>query len=673
MPPAVPPPRKRRRTTVRPRAAGGALEASSLPLPCSAEAPPAAAAGGLPKIPGVPHGVLPVFLEALRTGARFFGEAGKHGRSFTIADWEKSRARGGRGSSRIENNSNSNDSSSNDKNHHHLPNQDSGVFDSLMNRMRAAEATAEAARSATSDRETTFLHALNKWMEEVRYVSKQQKQQEPQQQQQSQQPHPPRKEPTTKTDEKPRAVAYSIFLYLWDLQQDHKRIAVRRAALLLSGILLQRSEDCRGHLDQGTHLADWVSSVAGAGGTANATANANASAGASDSAIRRGALLGPSLLQAEAIALVADLLARGHGRAHERLRVAARGLAHRCSPPSGGSPMGASRRGDSDLRALRDAALKHGAREAGRVEGLLERAEEALLVLVPRFVPRAAEHGGGESNRKGNDKDNNGNGNGSDDDDDSESDIDWEDGDDGGDAIGSDVPDAAANANDSSHLSAVERTMAAMKTTSGTTLFQGGALEIDFDRRAAGEHDDGKGGLPPGAAEVPSREAQAARRRLAAIVRRLSERHLVCLTAWLDGLRNSDGLVPAGNNNNNNNNSSSSSANEARPASLVSLSREQTALRLETIERLSALKQDVSRVLSSAARLAPEGLLRDKADGSVAVAVTATAPVVPALGSAGGPALVSHPSRVPRRKQQHHRRRIEIRYHTQRTTTTSSN
>ena len=131
--------------------------------------------------------------------------------------------------------------------------------------------------------------------------------------------------------------------------------------------------------------------------------------------------------------------------------------------------------------------------------------------------------------------------------------------------------------------------MAAIKTA-GSTLFTEGRLEIDFDKRLEDE-------TLPKNNDSQSNEHQA-RAKLETIVRRLSTRHLVRLSAWLDGLRNSDNLV------------------HVDSASLVSLSPAKDELRRELISRLSALKQDVSTVLSSASRLSirvQDGMNNDRA------------------------------------------------------------
>ena len=95
----------------------------------------------------------------------------------------------------------------------------------------------------------------------------------------------------------------------------------------------------------------------------------------------------------------------------------------------------------------------------------------------------------------------------------------------------------------------------------------------------------GNDGVRIGSDDLASNEKKA-RQKLEKIVRKLSDRHLVRLSAWLDGLRNSDNLRI-----------------ESASPSLVSLSPGNKDLRLELISSLSGLRQDASRVISSTSRL----------------------------------------------------------------------
>ena len=616
-------PMKRRRT-VRPSIAGGAVKAS----PYTAESPNAntnstfnssasatnlnsSVVANLPKIPGVPFEAVPIFLHALKTTAKFFQTSKTTKKSFTAVDWEK-----------LDNSGNSNvtassrgigtgiiGSAANN-------NENANVHDAIMNRMKAASSNASTLTPTTSEkddkeREIKFIRAVNNWMKDVRFLATRKRNHQQQQQN------------TTTTasandqEKEPPPIPYSMFLYLWELHQEHKRISVRRSALFLSGLLLQRSKDCRFYLDQEKNLADWVSSIA-VDGDFYANTNSN-----------QRTILQLSLLQKEAIALISHLLDKGYGSIYAKLGVAAKSLKHRCCPTVAVGAASAFGIGIANRRNLRDVALRYGRKEIQKVEKLLVVAEELLLILVPRFVPRITDQKETTATSRICENDSCANPNtnaaktdGSDNDD---SDIDWEDGGDesDGDHKNDDKTDATklssgddGNQNHEKelhHLSAVERTMVAMEKTSGTTIFSGGNLEIDFDRRAEDGDYEGNGnnnssnntnnvhgagiGMFNTANNLPvvSKDTLAARKKIQEIAQKISDKHLVRLSAWLDGLRNSDGLVARAVNENEH--------DELSAASLVSLSSEKNALRLELIAKLSVLKQEISRVLSSTSRL----------------------------------------------------------------------
>jgi len=624
---------RKRRRTVRPSAAGGALEAS-LDLPGDANSsthsgsgangngngngnPNASFVASLPKIPGVPFGEIPVFLHALKAAAKFFQQTTtamtaattSTKQSFTVVDWETLHERdnnrdasgNGIGIGNGSANSNRNQSSMNPA---------GNVHDAIMNRMEAAATNANTNAeefNADRGRQQTFVRAVSKWMEDVRFLatrsSKGQGQSQPHNKPRSQ---PPRSSGGGSHDTEPPPIPYSMFLYLWELQQEHKRVHVRRAALFLSGWLLLRSNQCRSFLDQETHLADWVSSVVDlVDEPTKIVLSASSSASASRTLRQR------CLLQKEAMALVSHLLDKGYGKHYSKLGVAAKSLCQRCSSSvvnevSEESWAATSGNSAAQRRNFRDLAILHGPKELSKVERLLDKAEDCFLVLVPRFVPTRmiadGNHGGNSNTNKADKTEHSGNadhhredrtgsngdggsGSGSDSD---ESAIDWEDG-------NEDQENDNTEDQERQHHSAVERTMAAMEQTSGTTLFEGGALEIDFDRRTD-EHEAVPKNATPAAVTAASRDSVRARRRLRAIVRKLSDTHLVRLSAWLDGLRHSDGLkavVHRGNDNDKDNHA----------ASLVAVSSETNALRRERIEELSAAKHDIARVVASASRL----------------------------------------------------------------------
>lgn len=299
-----------------------------------------------------------------------------------------------------------------------------------------------------------------------------------------------------------------------------------------------------------------------------------------------------SLLQNEAITLMTHLVDKGFGRMYVKLAVALKSLRHRCIPnvldTSDFSIPTTTLPGMANWRRLRDFALLHGRDEIRKVRKLLDRADECLEILVPRIEGvRHPSHSASwekqsvSGKRQGQELLHNktdlnhhcdsSNINSNEDSSESdESDIDWEDGDE---IEKNDSKSAARTQN--LHLSAVEKTMAAMEKTVGNTLFSGGRLEIDFNRRVD------EGCVNIGDNSISSN----ARRNLEKIVQKLSNRYLVRLSAWLDGLRNSDNLV------------------WSESSSLVSLPPANDKLRLELIDSLSALKQDASTAIASASRL----------------------------------------------------------------------
>jgi hypothetical protein len=588
---------KRRRVQPR-RTAGEAVEASSGSIVFDNNAAynnndhaSAFAVANLPKIPGVPIEHIPPFLHILRVSSKFF-HTERTKRPFTIVDWEML-------------------NDNNDRSCIHDLNPRDGIaanenttvpqtiHDSIMDRMKAS--TSKTPENDSDDFQKKFVEAVNNWMNDVEILARRRKK-----------PPPTdgalattttatmnsgNKQQLPETENTYQSIPYSMFLYLWEMQQQHKRATVRRSALFLSGLLLLRSKDCRSYLDQETHLADWVSNIGvRIDGNASTSASFTSTRDRDASEARKHSnrkMVQHAFLQKEAIALVSHLVDKGYGRMYAKLGVAAKSLRHRCTTTSSlldePSDSVTTPPGMANWRKLRDFALRHGPKEIQKVRKLLDRADECLEILVPRidgvrrpspFSITTTTAGNGPS--VSGEKQSNANGDGEEDSSD-EDDIDWEDGneiDTNGATSAKDEPNV--------HLSAVEITMAAMEQT-GSTLFSGGALEIDFDRRVEEDDECGNndGGVSGTNDNNPSSNLnQAARGKLETIVQKLSNRHLVRLSAWLDGLRNSDNLVV-----------------RVESASLVSLSPRNNNLRLELIDRLTVLRQDVSTVVSSASRL----------------------------------------------------------------------
>jgi hypothetical protein len=492
----------------------------------------------LPNIPHVPRVLVPPFLETLRCTCKFFSKRVQS--SFTIQDWE---CRG-------------NDTSYTTIHDNIVPTHTStgNVRHDLMRRMElVAAATAEqhdlAGLSETRERRDKMIKAVNQWIEEVKHFAAR----KPTLAQSLCQEHDDaivgtnQPNPQIEIKERP-SIPYALFLYLWGMQQEHDRIAVRRAALFLSSLLLQKSKDCRQHLELESNLANWISNIMGQNLVWKNVERAKNEL---------------PLLHQEAYATLTFLLDQGYGNLYPKIGVACQSLRHQC--PHLEAKEISPNTGVSELRRLRDLAIRYGQEEIRRVAKLVNKADNCLEILVPRVGMEAQVAISKDPETK------NMNFEEHDCSDDEGFDIDWEDGDDPDEMI------AHRNTNIGSHISAVDHTIAAMQA-SGATLFCGGELEIDFDRPEEDIKDDEM-------ALEPERCALA-RQKLEKYVEQLSRRHLGRLTVWLDGLQNADGLV-----------------RQSDKASLVSIPSEHAALRLVLIQQLSESKQEISRILSSASRL----------------------------------------------------------------------
>ena len=236
-----------------------------------------------------------------------------------------------------------------------------------------------------------------------------------------------------------KSVPVSCFRYLWELGQEHCRVAARRASLYLCGALLQKSSECRRELARDDTLLKFVTCVVVA---QNLKAN-------TDQPV--------SCWQAEALEWLSHL-SEEHGNFYPKFRVARSYLEQRCS-----SSLHTIKTNSTmpDIRRLRDIAIKYGDREIEKVEKLIQRANECLEVLVPRMgdapcgiAARTVTAVSSITDIKEDDDD----------------DIEWEDGDE-------EIPEDLAD----DHARAVERTLEVMG-------LQGGIMEINFARNC--ESDD---------------------------------------------------------------------------------------------------------------------------------------------------------------------------------------
>ena len=493
-----------------------------------------------PNIPHVPMDMIPLLIEAIKLSTRFFT---RYEKPYSSATLEQNQQDEGR----------------------HLASKnnttDNHVHQNLMNRVRCASDAASISKiKQEEERLERMNHAARVWMEAVKKFARIQ---------QKRQPSSPKvqlESTTVAKDEKEiPSVPYANFLYLWKLQQEHSRVAVRRAALFLSALLLQKAKDCRFHLEQDSNLSKWVTSIA---------TNSIQTTTAQNSETSSKQLV---LLQHEASMLLSTLVELGYARIYPKIGVAAKRIQQHC-------PDLATAAADSTVpftqnmprwRQMRDFALEHGTKEIKRLGKLLRQSQICLEVLVPRIGHEPTTTPSYRNNNTFQRLQQDMVGKETEDEDD---DVAWEDGeeDDELDEEESQLLTAAHHQNDSEvyHLLAVDRTMAAMQATAGS--FMGGEIEIDMTADN------------PSVKNVSESEKQQdpqTRNDFQKLVQLLASRHLPRLSLWLDGLNNADNLV----------------MNQSH--SLVLLPSESMARRQALLEQLTELKRSVTSILSSATRL----------------------------------------------------------------------
>jgi hypothetical protein len=490
-----------------------------------------------PDIPHVPIFVIPCFVEAIRVSTKFFQLCKTPYNSTTTTT-----------TMTLEQDESSQQATLN-------------VHANLMNRVQDAS---DAAVTAQQQEHSKWLERRNQavetWIQAVKRFAPRSSYSKPSPNLNSSQPSSqPSPQPSSQPPPEKPSVPHACFLYLWDLQQQHSRIAVRRAALSLGALLLQKSKDCRFHLEQGSILADWISSLT----------PKNSQGG------------GWILLQHEASLLLDSLETKGYARLYPKIGVAAQRLRQQCPDYySSSSIFSQTNKNIVDWRRIRDLALQHGSKEIQRLEKLLAKSHACLEILVPRMgqehtatsaatttpTPTRATNSQEEKMEKHHD-----------DDGEEESDIDWEDGDK---ELEQDERELMATSHvqhqhhHAHHLLAVDRTLAAMESAGG---LRGGELEIDMTTTAMTTT------TSPVAAQQDSRTLEKLRK----LVHLLVDRHLPRLSLWLDGLTNADNLV-------------------LKSSALVLLPPASTERRQQLVEKLSELKRSVSSILSSAAKLDKE-------------------------------------------------------------------
>jgi hypothetical protein len=513
---------------------------------------------GLPTIPGVPMFIIPEFVHAIRVATKFYAKC--HDQPYYYYDGRD----------------NSQDANTNNDPASATTRSAPLVLNAWMQRMEAVTTEGSETNPESQElqeRNERMHDATGKWLETITRLAKSSRSQ--QQNYSNSTNEGSRQEESSLSESSPvrMSVPYACFLYIWELQQTHERIAVRRAGLYLTGLLLQRSRDCRFHLEQEDHLDQWMKAT---------LLDYRPTKSMEDL----------PLLQSEADYWLNYLVEQGYAQLYPKIRVASQRLRQQCphlqtvqNLPSEASPSSSTTKTTFssmvDWRKIRDIALEYGDKEIVQVQRWIDRSHECLEILVPRVgvdqnLPNTGKladplvESKEASSRKG------GNDNGGDDDDDEDDDIDWEDG-------GEDVfDDGTGNMPlpDFEHFSAVERTLAAMESAGG---LRGGEMEIDFrnDSHKNEEKDFGK----PVDADTEKERAEALAK-FQKCVSLLSKRHMPRLSVWLEGLRHADNLVVS-----------------SKTKALVSLPSDKGARRSQLVLHLSELKQTVSSVLKSAVRL----------------------------------------------------------------------
>lgn len=518
-----------------------------------------------PKIPHVPMDVIPGFVEAIRASAKVLHHHGH--RLFVDHEVEYRKFL-----------SNTATNSEDEATLNLQPRNSASIHDRLMNRVQNAADTARTTKEqAQHKRLEKQKFAIEAWIDSVKRFARQNSSasQEPtstqnnnDQQQQNRKERP--------------SVPYACFLYLWDMQQEiPTKLHVRRAALYLSGLLLQKSKDCRFHLQMESNLADWIVQLT--------TIPPNQQQEESMALI---------LFQHEALRLLDQLQEQGYGSLYPKIAVAATRLRQQCPPlvtndgvefsdnhPTTDSSTSQStntvvHRNMVDWRIIRDLALKYGTKELSRLQKRIAQCHETLEILVPRM---GQEHDGmSKEEDEVISKDNPEpatltTAKTNDDNEDDDDDIDWEDGDE---ELEEKEQELMANRHAVHHLLAVDRTLAAMQSAAGG--LRGGELEIDMRKTDKEQEEEGMVGEASDSIEA-QRKAEA-KARFAKLVKILQEKHLPRLTLWLDGLANADNLVK------------SNTALILLPASSIHQ-------RQKLIRELTAAKKSMSFILSSAVRL----------------------------------------------------------------------
>ena len=372
-------------------------------------------------------------------------------------------------------------------------------------------------------------------------------------------------------------VPVAAIQHLLEIGLDHRRWPIRRATLLLVGKLFEKSADCRKWFLESREeskklpLMKWMDSVLSA---------------EEEQAVRQ-------LWQREAYELLVYLEEKGYGEYYPTLSVALQRFQQLCprifTEATGDSESAegtGQQRNMLDWRQLRSGAMNHYEEMDRRLAKVIRRAQYCMDVLVPRMdsstnrtstedesknrLDLDDSRKNGDVREGGNDEQN-----GGDDEDDNDS-IDWEEGWDD-----RNQPDITTE----THVYAVERTIQAMESTGG---MHEGALEISFSEGDL-QNDNGT-------ENSSDSDKERAKARLDKAVKTLLTRYMPRLSLWVEGLTNADALVPQ------------------TSGALITMSPAELHRRRLAVQHCVAMKNEVSRVLSSAQRLGMHASMNNNAE-----------------------------------------------------------
>ena len=415
--------------------------------------------------------------------------------------------------------------------------------------------------------------------------------------------------------------------HFWSAAIEHRRIHVRRAALHVSGCLLQKSADARRWLLEDTqNLAKWMDVISEAeqhSQSSNYIINNNHTNDDDDEeATLDLASLQRRLWQREGYAWLKELLDRGYGTLYPRLQVAVQRM-EQDSPwvlDSDKDLVEAAQRQVQNMetwRSWRDLALHHYKEEERRVNRILKYYSKCMDVVFPRVgqddtaqhqheqqkpttgVVSASREDNGDRQETGalaagttaSTEDTNAF---ADDADDDEDDIDWEDGWEDEATKNGDQKDKQNNndvdsqqqrqaAEFLSHHDSVERTLAAIQATAPV---ENGQLVIDMNGRPNEVVPSEMGSANGYPASCSPLAMERARKRLAKCVQLLQNRHVPRSSQWIDGITKADCLCT-----------------DAKTAALVQMDDNAKHKRKLALATLMELKAVMTRTLSAAQRL----------------------------------------------------------------------